>query len=101
MARGPSQLSVAGNTSGWATPGYVGAAKNTPLIRYIYSDNYVLKMRTETNGVLGAAQTVATYLAARGYSGSPLAYFTDDVGNLHMVVSGEKNGVAGFYYVRP
>ncbi len=94
-------LSVAENTSGWASPGYVGAATNTPLIRYIYSDNYVLKMRTETDGVLGPAQTVADYLSARGYSGSPLAYFTDAAGELHMIISGEKNGTAGFYYVKP
>jgi hypothetical protein len=93
-------LSVAGNTSGWASPGYVGAATNIPLIRYIYNDNYVLKMRTETNGVLGAAQTLAAYLAARGYSGSPLAYFTDAAGGLHVVVSGQKDGAAGFYYVK-
>ncbi len=94
-------LNVAENASGWATPYYVGAATNTPLIRYVYGDNDVMKMRTETNGVLGAAQTVAAYLTAHGYSGSPLAYFTDAAGNLHMIVSGEKDGVSGFYYVQP
>jgi len=94
-------VSVAENTSGWAVPYYVGAATDTPLIRYIYNDNYVLTMRTETNGVLGPEQTVASYLSARGYTGSPLAYFTDAAGGLHMVISGEKNGVAGFYYVKP
>ena len=82
-------------------PFYVGAARNTPLIRYVYTNNGVLKTRTETNGVLGSAQNVADYLSARGYTGSPLAYFTDAVGGLHMVVKGEKNGVAGFYYVKP
>ncbi len=94
-------LSVAENTSERASPSYVGAATDTPLIRYVYSDNYVLKMRTETNGVLGAAQTIADYLSARGYTGTPLAYFTDAAGGLYMIVSGEKNGVASFYYVQP
>ncbi len=96
-------LSVAENTSGWGVPYYVGAATNTPLIRYVYNDNYVLTMRTETNGVLGPEQTVASYLSARGYTmtSSPLGYFTDAAGGLHMVISGEKNGVAGFYYVKP
>ncbi len=94
-------VSVAGNTSGWAGPAYVGAAEDTSLIRYIYSDNYVLKMRTETNGALSTAQPVADYLAARGYTGSPLAYFTHRAGNLHMAVAGEKESVPGFYYVRP
>ena len=48
-------------------------------------------------------QPVANYLSARGYTntGSPLAYFTDAAGGLHMVVFGEKDGVAGFYYVQP
>ncbi len=94
-------LNVAENTSGWGVPVYVGAAANTSLIRYVYSDNFVLKTRTETGGVLGNAQNVADYLSARGYSGSPVAYFTDAAGNLHMVVSGEKEGVTGFYYVHP
>ena len=98
-------LEVTGNISGsgWGVPYYVGAAADTPLIRYVYNDNYVLTMRTETNGVLGPEQTVASYLSARGYTvtGSPLAYFTDATGDLHMVISGEKNGVAGFYYVQP
>jgi len=60
-------------------------------------------MRTETNGVLGPEQSVPAYLSARGYTmtGFPLAYFTDAAGGLHMVISGEKNGVAGFYYVKP
>ncbi len=94
-------MSVAGNTTGWAAPVYVGAAANSALIRYMYTDNGTLKLRTETNGVLGTAQTVADYLAARGYTASPLAYFTDKNGGLHLVVSGTKNGVGGFYYVRP
>ncbi|MGC9393400.1 MAG: Ig-like domain-containing protein [Anaerolineae bacterium] len=96
-------LDVAENTSGWGVPTYVGAAADTSLIRYIYNDNYVLTMRTETTGVLGPEQTVASYLTARGYTmtGSPLAYFTDAAGGLHMVISGEKNSVAGFYYVQP
>ncbi|MCJ7837908.1 MAG: hypothetical protein MUP61_01670, partial [Burkholderiales bacterium] len=94
-------LNVAENTSGWGVPYYVGAAANTPLIRYVYNDNWVLKTRTETNGVLSAAQTIADYLSARGYSGSPTAYFTDAAGELHMIISGEKDGMAGFYYVQP
>ena len=94
-------LNVAGNTSGWGAPRYVGAAKNTPLIRYVYSDNGALMTRTETDGVLSPAQTVASYLSERGYTGSPGAYFTDAAGGLHMMIIGEKNGVAGFYYVKP
>ena len=95
-------LNVAENISGWGNPVYVGAASNTPLIRYVYNDNWVLKTRTETNGVLNAAQTMVNYLTTRGYSNaSPLAYFTDANGGLHMIVSGEKNGAAGVYYVRP
>jgi hypothetical protein len=94
-------LDVAENASGWGVPYYVGAATDTPLIRYVYNDNYVLTMRTEINGVLGPEQTIANYLSARDYTGSPLAYFTDAAGDLHMVISGEKSGVAGFYYVEP
>ncbi len=94
-------LDVAGNTSGWGVPFYVGAATDTPLIRYIYTDNWVLKTRTETNGVLSPAQTVADYLSARGYSGSAKAYFTDATGELHLIISGKKDGVAGFYYMKP
>ncbi|MBN2394305.1 MAG: hypothetical protein JXR84_26465, partial [Anaerolineae bacterium] len=96
-------LDVAGNATGWGVPTYVGAATDTPLIRYVYYDIDALRMRTETNGVLGPEQTVASYLTARAYTmtGSPLAYFTDAAGDLHMVLSGEKNSVAGFYYVKP
>ncbi len=94
-------LSVAENTSGWGVPFYVGAAADTPLIRYVYNDEGILKTRTETDGVLGPPQTIADYLSARGYTGSPLTYFIDAAGELHMVISGEKNGVTGFYYVFP
>ncbi|HQE94041.1 MAG TPA: Ig-like domain-containing protein [Anaerolineae bacterium] len=96
-------LDVAENTSGWGVPYYVGAATDTPLIRYVYNDNDVLTMRTETNGVLAPAQNLADYLTTRGYTmtGNPLAYFTDAAGGLHMIIVGEKNGVAGFYYVKP
>jgi len=61
-----------------------------PLIRYVYSDNCVLKTRTETNGVLGPAQTIADYMSARGYTnaGFPLAHFTDAGGGLHIIVKG-------------
>ena len=94
-------LSVAGNTSGWAVPVYVGAAADTPLIHYVYNRDYSPRIRTEMNGVLGAEQTVGSYLNARGYSGTPLAYFTDVSSGLHIVISGIKNGVTGFYYVHP
>ncbi|MBN2005608.1 MAG: Ig-like domain-containing protein [Anaerolineae bacterium] len=94
-------LSVAENTTGWASPVYVGAATNASLIRYVYNDAYVLKTRTETNGVLSAPQPVADYLTVRGYNGTPVAYFTDAMGGLHMVISGEKESVTGFYYVHP
>ncbi len=98
-------LSIAGNTSGRAYPVHAGAAKDTPLIRYVYRDDGVRMTRTETTGVLSAAQTVDAYLnlSGRGYESSPkaYAYFTDARGDLHMIISGEKNGVAGFYYVQP
>ncbi len=94
-------LNVAENTSGLGIPYYIGAATDTPLIRYVYGDNAGLKTRTETDGVLSPAQTIADYMAARGYTGSPGAYFTDAAGGLHMIIVGEKNGVAGFYYVKP
>jgi len=61
--------------------------------------------RTEIDGVLSAAQTVDAYmdLSSRGYSTSPRvhAYGTDVAGNLHLIISGEKDGRAGFYYVGP
>ncbi len=96
-------LSVAENTAGWGVPYHVGAATDTPLIRYVYSDNWELKTRAETDGVLGPAQTIADYLSTRGYTnaGFPLAYFTDAAGELHLVISGEQDGVEGFYYVQP
>ncbi|HOT92684.1 MAG TPA: Ig-like domain-containing protein [Anaerolineae bacterium] len=94
-------LNIAENTSGWAAPYYIGAATDAPVIRYVYSDSAGIKTRTETDGVLGPVQTIADYLAARGYTGSPGAYFTDAAGGLHMVIVGEKDGVAGFYYVKP
>jgi len=94
-------LNIAENTSGWAAPYYIGAATDAPVIRYVYSDSAGMKTRTETDGVLGPVQTIADYLAARGYTGSPGAYFTDAAGGLHMVIVGEKDGVAGFYYVKP
>ena len=94
-------LNIAGNTSGLGVPYYIGAATDTPLIRYVYGDSAGLKTRTETNGVLGPPQTIADYLAERGYTGWPGAYFTDAAGGLHMLIFGEKNGVAGFYYVKP
>jgi hypothetical protein len=95
------QLNVSENATGLSRPFYVGAAQNTPLIRYVYTANWALTMRTETNGVLGLEQTVASYLSDRGYTGSPAAYFTDADGGLHMVISGQKSSVAGFYYVKP
>jgi len=93
-------LSVAENFTDWASPVYVGAAADTALIRYVYNDNWVLEMRTETGGVLGTPQTVADYLGAE-YTGVPRAYFTDRVGDLHLALAGDKDGVPGFYYVRP
>ncbi len=93
-------VNVAENLADVASPVYVGAAANSPLIRYVYADNDVLTMRTETGGVLGPEQTVSSYLSARGYGGIPYAYFTDKSGGLHMV-AGEKGGVAGLYYVGP
>jgi hypothetical protein len=97
-------LSIAGNTTGRAYPVHVGAA-DAPLIRYVYRDDGVRMTRTETDGVLGVAQTVDAYLdlSGRGYESSPRAhaYYTDAAGDLHMIISGEKNGVPGFYYVFP
>ncbi len=94
-------VSVAENYSGLSSPSYIGAAANSTLINYVYSDAWMLKMRTEADGVLGPAQHLADYLSARSYAGTPLAYFTDADGRLHMVISGERNGVVGFYYVKP
>ena len=94
-------LDVAQNSSGWARPAFVGAASDQALIRYVYVDGGVSKIRTEVNGVLNPPQSLTDYLAARGYSGTPEAYFSDAAGDLHSVVIGEKDGVSGFYYVRP
>jgi len=95
-------LDVAGNTSGWATVWYIGAASDQPLVYYIYrSDDATFYVRTETNGVLSAAQSLTNDLATRGYTGTPVAFFVDRAGGLHILVSGAKDGVAGFYYVHP
>lgn len=102
-------ISVAQNTDGYVNPLHIGAATDTPLIRYVYNENWELKTRTETNGVLGPVENLADYLSARGYSVAPetrlpdavLAYFTDAAGDLHLILNGEKNGVSGFYYVQP
>ena len=98
-------LSIAGNTTGRAYPLHVGAAADSSLMRYVYRDDGVRMTRTETNGVLSAAQTVDAYLnlSGRGYESAPWvhAYYTDAAGDLHMIISGEKNGVPGFYYVGP
>ena len=95
-------LDVAENTSDWAVPVYVGAAADRSLIRYIYNEAGVLKMRSESGGVLGSVQTLADYLAARGYSAnSAQAYFVDPRGDLHMLVVAEKDGQSSLYYVAP
>ncbi len=94
-------LDVAGNTSGWATAWYIGAASDQPLVYYVYRTDAGFYVRTETNGVLSAVQSLTDDLAARGYAGTPVAFFVDHAGGLHMLVSGDKNGVAGFYYVHP
>jgi len=59
-------LDVTVNSAGFATPIHVGAATDTPLIRYIYSDDGVSKMRTETDGVLSEAQLTAEVTAQAG-----------------------------------
>ncbi len=94
-------LDVAGNTSGWANVWYIGAASDQPLVYYVYRTDAGFYVRTETNGVLSAARSLTDDLAARGYTGTPIAFFVDHAGGLHMVVSGAKDGVAGFYYVHP
>jgi hypothetical protein len=94
-------LNVVNNTAFWAVPYYVGTASDRAQVTYIYNYNWALEMRMETNGVVSAPQTLESYLAARGYAGTPAGYFTDRAGNLHLTVVGEKDGVAGFYYVRP
>jgi hypothetical protein len=93
-------LDVAQNTAGWATPSYVGAAADQSLIYYVYYRGGRF-LRTETDGVLGTPQLVTDYPATRGYTGSALAFFVVHPGNLHMVVSGTKDEVEGFYYVQP
>lgn len=90
-------LDVAQNTTGWATPWYVGAASDQSLIYYVYYQDGLF-FRTETDGVLGAPQAMADYLTASGYTGSPSAFFVDRAGGLHMAVSGTKDGIEGFYY---
>lgn len=95
-------LSVAGNTSGWSSPSYIGAAAQLSKVNYIYTDNWVLKLRNESHGVLSAPQPLADYLFARGYTlPTAWAFFTDAGGGLHLLIQGEKNGAAGFYYVKP
>jgi len=95
-------LEVSENTSGWANAWYIGAASDQPLVHYIYrSDDDTFYVRTETNGALSAAQSLTDDLATRGYTGTPVAFFVDHAGGLHMMVSGAKDGVAGFYYVHP
>ena len=94
-------LDVAQNSSGWALPVHVGAAADRALVRYVYTDGGVTKMRTEVDGVLNPPVLLADFLSVRGYSGTPAAFFTDASGELHTVVVGEKDGVSGFYYVRP
>ena len=94
-------LDVVGNFDNWAKPVYVGAATDSAQVTYVYSYNSTWYIRTEINGVLGDPQSVEAYLAARGYSGTALAFFVDAGGDLYMVVSGAKDGVAGFYYVQP
>ncbi len=94
-------LDVAENTAGWATPWYVGAARDQPRVVYVYRSGDALYVRTESNGVLGAAYNLNDALAARGYTGAPAAFFVDRAGGLHMLVVGAKNGVEGFYYVKP
>ncbi|MGD9099136.1 MAG: Ig-like domain-containing protein, partial [Anaerolineae bacterium] len=91
-------LDVAQNTDGWASPRYVGAAADQALIYYVYNQDG-LYFRTESDGVLSAPQSMANYLAVRGYTGSPLAFFVAE--GLHVVVSGTKDGGEGFYYVQP
>ena len=96
-------LNVAENSSGWSSPVHVGAASSTPLIRCVYRENGILKTRTESGGQLQTAQTIANYLAARGYTAveSPVAYFTGANGGLHLLVRAQWNGVTDVYYVRP
>ena len=94
-------LDVVQNTSNVAYPVYIGAASDVAKVNYIYNYNLTLQMRAETGGGLGASQTLAAYLSARGFSGSPMGYFTDHAGDLHMTVVGTKDGVDGFYYVAP
>lgn len=96
---GPDDL--LGNTSNWAIPTYVGTAAAAPLVNYVYSYNWQTYLRTETGGVLGEAQLLSQYLAARGYTGSGSGFFTGNGGSLHMAVVGSKNGVDGLYYVAP
>jgi hypothetical protein len=93
-------INVAENFAGVASPRYVGAGANVAKVNYVYEDSGVLKLRAEINSVLGAAQPLADYLAARGYNSALGGYFTDKSGDIHMV-AGEKESVSGFYYVPP
>jgi hypothetical protein len=89
-------LDVAGNTAGWATPSYVGAATEQPLVTYVYRVEDVLWARTETGGVLSTPQNLDQLLADRGYTGAS-AFFVDARGRLHMVAA--KTGAGGLYYL--
>ncbi|MBN1318561.1 MAG: hypothetical protein JXA42_23980 [Anaerolineales bacterium] len=95
------EFGMLGYTSYWAVPLYVGAATDISLVNYVYSYNEHTYLRTESNGVLGAAQLLSEYLALRGYIGSGHSFFTGSDGGLHMAIVGSKNGVNGFYYVSP
>ena len=94
-------LDVVQNTSNSAYPVYIGAASDLTKVIYVYNYNLTLQMRTETGGGLGVTQTLASYLSAHGFSGTPYGYFVDHAGNFHLTVVGTKDGVAGFYYVAP
>lgn len=94
-------LDVSQNTSGTAVPVYAGAAADRPHTVYLYSLDGSLYQRAESGGVLGAQQPLSAYLAARGYTGDPLAYFTGPAGELHLLVAGTYNGTSGLFYVRP
>ncbi len=90
-------LDVAGNTTGWGLPRYIGAATSSPLVVYIYVANETLWARTESGGVLGVPENLDQLLANRGYANA-LSFFVDGSGGLHMVA--QRPGVAGVYYLR-
>lgn len=91
-------LDLSGNTASFASPRYLAATPNGSKVVYAYMENWVNRLRVETNGVLGAAQNLDTILNGLGYSGS-IKLYMDASGRLHVLLAGTRNGAPGLYYL--